>query len=175
MIRSICLIAYYMVGSRLPPSYVPGGKFFNAIRVALLRGIIPVGRACLIEPRVYIGRGRNISVGAHCEINQGVRLIDVQLGDYVMVAPFVNIIGGQVHNHARTDIPMALQGESDAGPVIVEEDVWIGVNAVLLAGTRIGKGSIVAAGSVVTRDVEPYSVVGGVPATVLRNRKEKTS
>jgi acetyltransferase-like isoleucine patch superfamily enzyme len=55
--------------------------------------------------------------------------------------------------------------------VVIEDDCWIASNSILLAGVTIGKGSIVAAGSVVTQDVPPYSVVAGVPARVIKNRR----
>lgn len=63
--------------------------------------------------------------------------------------------------------------ESEAitkGPIIVEDDVWIGNNAIILSGITIGKGAIVAAGSVVTKNVEPYSIVGGNPAQLIKYR-----
>ena len=56
------------------------------------------------------------------------------------------------------------------GNIIVEDDVWIGSNCVILSGVKIGKGSIVGAGSVVTKDVEPYSIVGGSPAKLIKYR-----
>ena len=61
-----------------------------------------------------------------------------------------------------------------ADPVVVEDDVLIGANAVVLEGVRIGKGAVIAAGSVVVKDVEPYSVMAGVPAKLLKKVDEKT-
>jgi len=57
--------------------------------------------------------------------------------------------------------------------VVIEDDVWIGTNAIILPGRRLGKGSIIAAGAVVTRDVEPYAIVGGNPARLIKRRNEK--
>ncbi len=73
------------------------------------------------------------------------------------------------HGHDRTDIPMTRQGYNNA-PIVIEDDVWIGFRAVVLAGVTIGRGSIVGSGAVVTKDVAPYSVVGGVPARVIKSR-----
>ncbi len=66
---------------------------------------------------------------------------------------------------------MILQGEKKGINPIIEDDVWIGRNAIIMPGVRIGKGSIVGAGAVVTKNVEPYSIVGGVPAKLIRKRK----
>jgi len=55
--------------------------------------------------------------------------------------------------------------------VIIEDDVWLGRNAIVMPGIKIGRGSIIGAGSVVTKDVEPFSVMGGVPATLIKKRK----
>jgi maltose O-acetyltransferase len=172
--RIVSLILYYLLASKLFSSYVPGGKIFNALRVVLLKNILPMGEGCEIQPHVYVGKGRNIRIGSYCQINEGVRLLDVTIGDYVMIAPFVNILGGKAHSYDRTDIPMIKQEETYKGSVIVEDDVWIAINAVILAGVRIGKGSIIAAGSVVTKDVPSYSIVGGIPAKIIKYRTTST-
>ena len=76
------------------------------------------------------------------------------------------------HNTERTDIPMIEQGNTQPRKVTIGDDVWIGARAIILPGVTIGQGSIVAAGSVVTKDVEPFSVVGGNPARVIKVRKQ---
>ena len=56
------------------------------------------------------------------------------------------------------------------GPIIIEDDVWIGMNAIILSGVHIGQGAVISAGAVVTKDVEPYSIVGGNPAKLIKYR-----
>jgi len=73
------------------------------------------------------------------------------------------------HNFNNLDIPIREQGHS-YGEIILEDDIWISANCVVTANTKIGKGSVIGAGSVVTKDVEPYSVVGGVPAKLIKKR-----
>ena len=73
------------------------------------------------------------------------------------------------HGTSR-DQPMNLQPVTTRGGIFVEDDVWIGVGSTVLDGVRIGEGAIVAAGSVVTKDVPPYAVVGGSPAKIIKNR-----
>jgi acetyltransferase-like isoleucine patch superfamily enzyme len=70
---------------------------------------------------------------------------------------------------AGVDIPMKEQGVTQKG-VVIEDDCWIAANSVILDGVRIGRGSVVAAGAVVSRDVPPFSIVAGVPARVIKNR-----
>ena len=60
------------------------------------------------------------------------------------------------------------------GEIVIEDDVWIAANCTITPGTRIGHGAVVGAGAVVTRDVEPYAIVGGVPARVIKQRDDKT-
>lgn len=75
------------------------------------------------------------------------------------------------HHTDRKDIPMSTQGIHTA-PVIIEDDVWIGIGAVILQGVRIGEGSIVGAGSVVTRNIPAGSIAVGVPARIIGSRNE---
>ncbi len=75
------------------------------------------------------------------------------------------------HIFDKINIPMIRQGIRTA-PVIIEDDVWIGHGVTILKGTKIYKGAIIAAGAVVTKDVPPYSVVGGVPAKIIKYRNK---
>ncbi len=74
------------------------------------------------------------------------------------------------HAYDRIDIPMAQQGEAPEKPILIGDDVWIGMRTIILPGVEIGSHSIVAAGSVVTKSFPEYSVVGGVPARRLKRR-----
>ncbi len=87
-----------------------------------------------------------------------------------MMAPEVLILGGN-HRFDRVDIPMMFQGNVEYGPVEIGNDVWIGSRVIILPGLKIGEGSIIGAGSVVTKDVMPYSIVAGNPAKLIKMRK----
>ena len=91
----------------------------------------------------------------------------VQIGDRVYTSPFTQIIAV---NHVFDDPhrPFVEQGITAEG-IVIEDDVWLGAGAVITDGVRVGRGAVVAAGAVVTKDVSPHTVVGGVPAKVIKN------
>jgi len=95
----------------------------------------------------------------------------VSLGDHVMIAPNVMIAGGN-HGVEKNGTPMLYQVCSVVG-VHVHDDVWVGANAVILDGVTIGKGAVLGAASVVTKDVPEYAVVVGNPAKIVKYRKLK--
>jgi acetyltransferase-like isoleucine patch superfamily enzyme len=96
----------------------------------------------------------------------------VSLGKYVMFGARVTIVGKD-HRFDLVGTPAIFSGRPPALQTTIDDDVWIGANSTIIAGVCIGRGAIVAAGSVVTRNVEPYSIVGGVPAKHLRFRFEE--
>lgn len=117
----------------------------NAISPDLVTGAYSyIGRRCWICPRVTMGR-------------------------YVMVASEVVILGGD-HRFDMAGTPMMFSGRPSVPPTFIEDDVWIGYRAAINAGVRVGRGSIVAAHAVVTQDVPPYTIVGGVPARPIGRR-----
>jgi virginiamycin A acetyltransferase len=122
----------------------------------------------------FVGGSGDILIGEHCYINPGCVLYSgngISFGDYVLLAPGVKVTPA---NHAfdSRDLPIRCQGfMSSKGGVVVEDDVWVGANAVLLDGTRIGRGAIIAAGAVVTGSVPAYEIWGGVPARKISERK----
>ncbi len=87
-----------------------------------------------------------------------------------MMGPDVVILT-QNHKFDRLDIPMLDQGFKDEQPVTICDDVWIGARVIILPGVTVGKGAIIAAGAVVTKDVPEYAIVGGNPARVIKMRK----
>ena len=91
----------------------------------------------------------------------------VQIGDRVYTSPFTQIIAVN-HVFDDPDRPFVDQGITAEG-IVIEDDVWLGAGAVITDGVRVGRGAVVAAGAVVTKDVSPHTVVGGVPAKVIKN------
>lgn len=97
----------------------------------------------------------------------------ITLGNGVRIAPGARLFASE-HYFERTDIPIFQQGVK-ALPITVEEDVWVGSNAVITAGVIVGRGAVIAAGAVVTKDVEPWTIVGGIPAKVIGRRNAGTT
>ncbi|TAE44073.1 MAG: acetyltransferase, partial [Bacteroidetes bacterium] len=94
----------------------------------------------------------------------------VSIGRYTMLAPEVAIVGAD-HDYVCTDKPIIWAGRpKEIKPTRIGRDCWIGMRSIVLCGVTIGDGAIVAAGSVVTKDVASYDIVGGVPAKVLKKR-----
>lgn len=93
----------------------------------------------------------------------------VTIGNYVMIAHNVLIIGGN-HDISRKDIPMMLLDKGKQGDITIEDDVWIGAGSIILTGVTIGKGSVIGAGSVVTKSIPEYSIAAGNPAVVIKKR-----
>lgn len=102
-----------------------------------------------------------VTIGKFCSIADGVKFVfGEHRTDLVSTFPFHAIcFDGEPHSEARSK-----------GKIVIENDVWIGANAMILSGVKIGNGAVVAAGSVVTKDVPPYAIVGGVPAKIIRYR-----
>lgn len=114
--------------------------------------------------------GNNSCIGAYNYVGCAGK---IAIGNNVMIGPRVSLLA-ENHLFEQTDIPMKDQGVRNEG-IIIEDDCWIGADTSILDGVTIGKGSIVAAGSVVTKPVSPYSIVAGVPARLIRARKESHS
>ena len=121
---------------------------------------------------------KNISIGNNVFIGPGASFIaaisHIKIKDNTFFGPNVTIRGG---NHSSHIIGKLMANyspkdklETDDEPVVIDEDVWVGTGVIILKGVHIGRGAIVAAGAVVVRNVPPYSVVGGIPAKVIRYR-----
>ncbi|GAB4531008.1 MAG: DapH/DapD/GlmU-related protein [Anaerolineae bacterium] len=114
-------------------------------------------------PHAFIHIGRDSLIG---ELNVLRGQGGIRIGDRVYTAPLVQILAVN-HVYADPSRPMIEQGITAEG-IVVEDDVWIGAGAIITDGTTVGRGAVVAAGAVVTQDVPPHTVVGGVPARVLK-------
>lgn len=121
-------------------------------------------------------KGATIRIGDRSGLGMGSVVLatdanDVTIGADVAIGPRC-VIGGGNYNIGRLDVPIWRQGIQRDRPIVLEDDLWLGSNVTVLSGVRIGRGSIVAAGAVVTHDIPPHTLAGGVPAKPLRRRIE---
>lgn len=107
--------------------------------------------------------GKNFYINAHCHV-----LGEVKFGDNVLIGPKV-IIWGRDHGIKKDQL--INRQEYTRSPIVIGNDVWIGASVIILKGVTIGDGAVIAAGSVVTKDVEPYAIVAGNPARLIKYRE----
>jgi acetyltransferase-like isoleucine patch superfamily enzyme len=181
----------FLVGKRVTirqAAFIHVGKNFIAQDNCEINGLsqkclvfgdkVTIGSYAIIRPsNLYGGEagvglkvGNNSNIGPYSYIGCSGY---IEIGDNVMMSPRVSIYS-ENHNFSDPEIPMNEQGVTRSF-VKIEDDCWIAANSVILAGVTIGKGSVVAAGSIVTKDVPPFSIVAGNPAKVIKNRKDNPS
>lgn len=146
-----------------------GIKVFGGENIALGDDVSILGDATLSAVCGELRIGDRVALNRHVHIDasQGGR---IEIGPSVLIGPNV-VLRASDHSHDRMDIPIRDQGHT-GGWIVVEEGVWLAANVVVTKNVRIGANSIVAAGAVVVKDAPPFSVVAGVPARVVRSRKE---
>lgn len=171
----VCNALYYGFARHLPYSPRPYAFGARRIRYEICRHMLAsCGTNVNVEHGALINNGRQISIGdnsgigLHCFVSG-----PLVIGDNVIMGPNCTFLSIN-REVGRTDRPMIEQGFQPARAPVIEDDVWLGANVLVLPGRRIGRGSIVAAGAVVSVDVPPFAVVAGNPARVLRQRDGAT-
>jgi galactoside O-acetyltransferase len=177
---------------------LPGNLGMSARRRWLRSKGVELGPEARIYPGLELWGGQNISIGSNfsamrnCSLRaeQGSLVIGdrvalnvnvaidaslggtIRVGDDVLIGPNVVI---RASDHVYTDhgLPIRQQGHS-GGEIVIEDDIWLAASVVITAGVTVGKGAVVAAGAVVTKDVEPWTVVAGVPAQPVAVRGRVT-
>lgn len=141
-LRNKAIILRMRLSRVAPTTYVHASS--SVARDLVAADYVYIGRNCLIPPLVSIGR-------------------------YTMLAPSVCLVGDD-HNSDQIGVPMQFAGRPAQRPTIIGADVWIGQSAIIMRGTTIGDGAVIAAGSIVTKSVPEYEVWAGIPARKLRDR-----
>ncbi|MBB3463072.1 DapH/DapD/GlmU-related protein [Rhizobium sp. BK377] len=164
-----------------------GAKISSHARIRNIRGDnkhIRIGRNSFIDGELLVfAHGGEIQIGEWCFLGEGSRIwsgLKINIGDRVLISHNVNVFDSlthplpaqERHKHFRTIFSEGHPKEIDLGErqVTIGDDAWIGANSSILRGVTIGRGAIVGVGSVVTKDVSPYSVVAGNPARVIRSQ-----
>lgn len=166
-------ILYGILGTHLPVAHCfikPLGWFSKYFRQMCGKMILEkCGKNVNIYPKAKFSS--SVELGHNSDIGLAARLNGkVVIGNAVIMGPEV-LVFTQNHNTSQTDIAIKYQGVTEEKPVYIGDGSWIGARAIILPGVHIGKGSVVAAGAVVTKNVPDYSVVAGNPARVVKQRK----
>jgi acetyltransferase-like isoleucine patch superfamily enzyme len=151
---------------------MPSSPAFLRLRAAYYREVLAdCGPGLEVSQNVILKFPERLTLGADVFFNRGAFLAahaPITIGDRASIGPFVIINSGD-HRYADRSRPIREQGHNRQ-PIKIEDDVWIGAHAVILKGTVLGEGCVVAAGAVVTKNVRPFGVVAGVPAQLIKER-----
>jgi len=147
-----------------------GRDHFGTHKTALISN----KRNCRIHPSALVCEGvlirameGKVEIGANTQVGPYTVILSgsgVFLGSCVLISPHVTFAAGN-HDYKQVAVPMRFAGGISSGPIIVEDDVWIGASSCICDGVRIGRGSVIGAGSVVTSNIPQYSIAVGIPAS----------
>jgi len=169
--RLLALMFYYLIFKHLPSTNSATDPIVR-VRVFLCRMIFKsVGNNVNIQKGVYFGKGNKISIGDFSGIGENSRLAqadEIIIGNNVLIGQELMVVT-QNHNFSDKDQLIREQGGTTK-PVIIGNNVWIGARVIILPGVTIGDGAIIAAGSVVVKSISAFSIAGGVPAKIIKER-----
>ena len=154
-------------------------KIYNFVlfKIARIRAVFwglftkKMGEGVYFFKDVRIGSPSGVEISSFVNVNYGSSIGGdggVEIGNYVLIGPRCQILSAN-HEYSDWKKPNSCQGIRK-GKIIIEDDVWIGANVVVLPNVKIGRGAIVGANSVVTKNIAPYAIVGGVPAKFIKYR-----
>ena len=147
---------------------------FKAIKTFLLKKkVLKKFKTLEINGDIYVEYIDKLNIGEYCFINEGAYWSakgEIKIGNNVIFGPKTTI---WTYNHDYKGSHLPYGGPDILGKVEIEDNVWVGMNAIILPGVTIGEGAIIGAGSVVTKDVPKFSIVGGNPIKIIGSRNEK--
>lgn len=170
MIKNILVISYEFLMSLI--FSLPRYRFCTIFKQMFLSLMgAKFGKGVVIYPGVWISPGRNLVVDDHVDLAKDVLITTsggVKIGARTLVGYRTQILSSN-HTIPPVGQPFPISGDQHA-PVNIGKDVWIGANCIITPGVRIGEGAVVAAGSVVTKDIPENAIFGGVPAKLIKMR-----
>ena len=175
MTRRLAMILYYAIAQHLPMQPFPAHRLWTRFRGFLVKIMcVSCGSDVTVKDMCYIGNGDGLVVGDRSELSSHGRIgKNVTIGADVIMGPEIVIM---ISAHAFEDPKRRInqQGALPIRPVKIGNDVWLGTRVIVMPGVTIGDGSVVGAGSVVTKDIPPMSVAAGFPAKVIRARGSRS-
>ena len=171
----LCLILYYAFARHLPSSIAPLGGVYKSIRYWLCKHIfLRCGKNVNVEHGAWFGTGVGIQIGDNSGIGIDAHILyNTIIGNDVMMGPNCYMLES-THKFDRTDITMIEQGRiTQRAQVVIGNDCWIGRDVMIIGSREIKDGSIIGARCVLTKSFPAYSIIGGNPSKLIRNRLEK--
>jgi len=172
LILHVFLVISYEFIQRLLFS-LPRYPLLNAIKAAFLRGLgAKIGKRAIFYPGVFIAPPNKLEAGDDVDFALDVMISasgTVKIGSRVLIGYRTQITSSDHHIPPKPG--RIFGGGHDHQPVVIGDDVWIGGNCLIMPGVTIGEGAIIAGGAVVTKNVDPYSIVGGCPAKLIKYRE----
>jgi len=140
-------------------------------KIAAKRLFLACGDGIVIKNKAYFGDGSRLKVGKNSQIGKNSFLTGaITIGNDVLMGPDV-IMMSRSHEYKSVEIPIIFQGETEEREIKIGNGVWVGTRVIILPGVEIGDHSIVAAGAIVTKSFPSYSIIGGNPAKLIKQRK----
>jgi maltose O-acetyltransferase len=173
----IALFIYKVFLVWLPASTTPiVGKLIRKLRYMCCKHIfLYCGENVNIERGAFFGSGFRLKIGNNSGIGINCHVPgNIEIGENVMMGPECHILSIN-HRFDRIDIPMIKQGSSEEKKTIIEDDVWIGRQVIFTPGRIVKKGSIIATGTVLCKNFEEYSIIGGNPSQLIRMRNNNNN
>lgn len=170
--KQLALFLYYLILQYIPMQPMPGYKLGYSLRRWAVKHILGsrCGKDVVVKDHCYFGNGGRLTVGDRSQMGSNARFGGtITLGNDVVMGPDV-VMMATSHEFARTDIPINQQGAKPEEPIVIGNDCWIGTRVIILPGVTLGDHCIVAAGAVVTHSFPVNSILGGVPAKLLKTR-----
>lgn len=134
------------------------------------RVLASCGKDVIVKNRCYFGNGSRLKIGDRSQLGQNSRFHGlISIGEDVVMGPDV-VMMATTHEINDTESTIRSQGEGEEKEITIGDDVWIGTRAIILPGVSIGSHSVVGAGSIVTKSIPEYSIVGGNPAKIIKSR-----
>jgi acetyltransferase-like isoleucine patch superfamily enzyme len=169
-VKPIFVISYELLMNVL--FALPRFRIFIFFKKILLLSMgAKIGKGVVIYPGVWVTPGKNLIIEDNVDLAKDVLITTtggVFIGKRTLIGYRTQILSAN-HTIPPRNEPFPISGDKYA-PIKIEKDVWIGANCIITAGTTIGEGAVIAGGSVVTKNVEPYAIVGGNPAKLIRMR-----
>jgi maltose O-acetyltransferase len=172
LLQIAMLVVFYGFLRYLPSSssYI-GGRFFRYLRYHCCRHIfLECGKYVNVERGAYFSSGTRLRIGDNSGLGVNCHVpADISIGKNVLMGPNCYILGAN-HAFSRTDIPIINQGFESPRQTVIKDDVWIGRDVCFTPGRIVSNGTIIGARCVLTKDFPEFSVVGGNPSKLIRDR-----